>query len=253
MNSKQFYDTIASRYRLFYADWPQTVRNEGTWLDDLLKQRRVRTVLDCTCGIGTQALGLAFQGYEVTASDFSPANLAEAQRAAQSFGVSVAWHLADVRYLDQAPIAGPFDAVIALGNSLSHLLTEQDLSRALRQIHDQARPGGMVVVGQRDWDAILQERPRFFFRQEHRDTPSHGSRTVLFDLWHYDDPGERLVDFEIFILEEAANGWTVEVFPLRYRMWRRRALIDLMEDAGLTNVSQVDHDWELRLVAQRAR
>lgn len=91
-------------------------------------------------------------------------------------------------------------------------------------------------------------------------------------LWHYDDP---LVTFDVFFLtgpsshssshsssspsegeagrrsEEAGKGWTTEVFPLRYRMWQRRELVELMEQAGLANVHKVECDWELRLAATR--
>ncbi|MCB0231687.1 MAG: class I SAM-dependent methyltransferase, partial [Anaerolineae bacterium] len=193
--SKAFYDTVASRHRLFYRDWPAYVKQDGAWLDSLLCPRRARTVLDCTCGIGTQAIALALLGYEVSASDLSAENLAQAQRGADEFGVSIAWHRGDVRALDEVSLAGPFDAVLSLGNSLSHLLTEADMQTALRQMVDQTRPGGLVIVGQRDWDAIAAERPRFRFRHEHVDTPAPGLRTVLWDLWSYDDP---LVTFEVF-------------------------------------------------------
>ena len=249
MESKQFYDIVAKRHRLFYANWPATVQQEGTWLHSHLEPMGVRTVLDCTCGIGTLALGLAKQGYEVTASDFSLENLAEAQRAAQAFGVTVAWYQADVRRLENAPLAGPFDAVISLGNSLSHLLTEQDMLQALGQIHDQVRRHGLVLVGQQDWDAVRVQQPRFRFRHEHLNTPAPGRRTILFDLWHYDDP---LVTFEVFFLEERDTGWHVERYPLRYRMWSRRTLIELLQEANLVDVHQVEHPWEIRLIARRS-
>ena len=60
--SKAFYDTVANRHRLFYRDWPAFVKQEGSWLDNLLRPRGARSVLDCTCGIGTQALALALMG-----------------------------------------------------------------------------------------------------------------------------------------------------------------------------------------------
>lgn len=245
--SKAFYDTVASRHRLFYRDWPAYVKQDGAWLDSLLCPRRARTVLDCTCGIGTQAIALALLGYEVSASDLSAENLAQAQRGADEFGVSIAWHRGDVRALDEVSLAGPFDAVLSLGNSLSHLLTEADMQTALRQMVDQTRPGGLVIVGQRDWDAIAAERPRFRFRHEHVDTPAPGLRTVLWDLWSYDDP---LVTFEVFFSQEGSDGWQTEVYPLRYRMWRRTEIIDLMEAAGMSNVREVPCDWEVRLVGE---
>ena len=206
------------------------------------------SILDCTCGIGTQSVALARRGYEVTATDLSADNLAEAQRAAAEFQVFVACQQADVRWLQEASLPGPFDAVISLGNSLSHLLTERDLAAALGQMADQTRPGGMVVVGQRDWDEIAAQRPRFHFRQEHRDTPAPGLRTVLWDLWSYDHP---LVTFEVFISQEEPDGWTTEVYPLHYRMWRRREVMEIMEEAGLSGVRELECGWEVRLTGQK--
>lgn len=244
-DSEVFYNSLASRHRLFYYDWPAFVKREGSWLDKLLRPQRARAVLDCTCGIGTQAIALALLGYEVSASDLSEENLAEAQRGADEYGMFVAWHQADVRYLDSVSLAGPFDAVLSLGNSLSHLLTEADMQAALRQMADQTRPGGLVMVGQRDWDAIAAERPRFQYRHEHSDTPGPGQRTVLWDLWSYNDP---LVTFEVFFSQGGPDGWETDVYPLRYRMWQRREMVELMEEAGLTNVREVECDWEVRLV-----
>ena len=244
-NSETFYDAVANRHRLFYRDWHAYMKQEGAWLDGILRPFGVRNVLDCTCGIGTQAIALALNGYDVAASDLSDENLAVAQRGAAEFGVSVMWHRADVRFLDRVPFAGPFDAVVSLGNSLPHLLTETDMQAALRQMVDQTRPGGLVIVGQRDWDAIAAERPRFRFRHEHKDAPAPGLRTVLWDLWSYDDP---LVTFEVFFSQESADGWQTEVYPLRYRMWQRAEVIELMEAAGLSNVRELSCDWEVRLV-----
>ena len=104
------------------------------------------------------------------------------------------------------------------------------------------------IIGQRDWDVIARQRPGFLFRHDHRGTPAPGHRTVLFDLWHYDDP---LVTFAVFFLEHSLEGWHTEVFPVRYRMWQREQVIDLMKQAGMPEVKTVACDWEVRFVAQR--
>jgi glycine/sarcosine N-methyltransferase len=248
LETESFYEALAPRHRLFYSDWPGLVRREGTWLDAVLAPGG-RHVLDCTCGIGTQAIALALRGYDVTATDLGAANLEEARGAAEALGARVVWRQADVRRLDEAGLQGPFDAVVSLGNSLPHLLTEDDLALALRQARDQLRPGGLLLVGQRDWDEIAARRPRFVLRQDHRDTPGPGQRTILFDLWHYEE--DPIVTFEVFFLQQGPDGWRAEVFPVRYRMWLRRELRELVARAGFTDLREVDCDWETRLVAKR--
>ena len=57
-----FYDELAGDYPLIYADRDASVRRQGDALDALIGQDGV-TVLDCSCGIGTQAIGLALRGH----------------------------------------------------------------------------------------------------------------------------------------------------------------------------------------------
>src|SRR5580658_3089010 len=51
-------------------------------VEKLLKEQKVKTVLDMTCGTGSQVFYLAERGYEVIGSDFSPALLEQARKKA---------------------------------------------------------------------------------------------------------------------------------------------------------------------------
>src|SRR3712207_9386386 len=88
----QFYDRLASDYHLIFADWKQAVLRQGQILDALIRaevSQPVQSVLDCSCGIGTQAIGLALRAYRVHATDLSPAAVERARREATSFGVEI--------------------------------------------------------------------------------------------------------------------------------------------------------------------
>ena len=52
-------------------------------------------ILNCACGIGTQAIGLAGLGYRMTASDISEAELQEAKKRADSSNVQIHFARAD--------------------------------------------------------------------------------------------------------------------------------------------------------------
>ena len=70
--TQTFYDSMASQYDKFYLNWNATTKEEAVFLDGIFQKRgfdRSARVLDCACGIGTQAIGLAALGYSVTASD----------------------------------------------------------------------------------------------------------------------------------------------------------------------------------------
>jgi len=114
----EFYDGVASDYHLIYADrWEQSLRHQGRALDALIRSSLPEThdVLDCACGIGAQAIGLALLGYRVTATDISERSLQRARDTAARLSTPVTVLPADFR--DLRGISGDFDVVICCDTS----------------------------------------------------------------------------------------------------------------------------------------
>ena len=66
------YDEIASLYHLVYPNWNEAIERQGEALNGVVSDfvgSAPLSILDVSCGIGTQALGLAALGHRVTASD----------------------------------------------------------------------------------------------------------------------------------------------------------------------------------------
>src|SRR5262245_911319 len=142
----QFYDDLAADYHLIFADWAASVQRHADTLDKLIRVEKgglPLTLLDCTFGIGTQAIGLACKGYKVHATDISPQSIERARREAQSFGATLIFGVADVRTLSHQ-VAGTFDVVISCDNALPHLLSDEDLSRAAQEMAAKLNPGGLL-------------------------------------------------------------------------------------------------------------
>jgi SAM-dependent methyltransferase len=97
-------------------------------------------VLDCACGIGLLAAGLARAGYEAHASDLSPDMVARAR----ALGVD-----ARVCGWEDLPPTGDFDAVLCVGNSISHA---RDRRAALSAMAGTLRPGGSLILTSRNWE-----------------------------------------------------------------------------------------------------
>lgn len=129
--TRAFYDAFADDYDAIFADWDASIAHQADVLQRLLGD--ARTVLDATCGIGTQALGLAMRGYVVAGRDLSPRLVARARAAAAQRGLDVAFAVADVRD------ARAGDAAIALDNALPHLLDDDDMLRALTGLRASVR------------------------------------------------------------------------------------------------------------------
>lgn len=229
-----FYDALAADYHRIFEDWDAAVVRQGGVLATFLARLGAApgaAVLDCTCGIGTQALGLAARGYRVHGTDLSGAAIARARREAARLGIVASFAVADVRALDAA-VPGSYDAVVALDNSLSHLETADDLSRALRAMAARAADGGIVLASVRDYDRLAASRepathPRI--RQE------PDGRSVTFQLWTWDDDGAGY-EAEMLLLAESPSGWHVESSRTRLRALRRADVVEAFTAAGLDDV-----------------
>ncbi|MFB8032155.1 class I SAM-dependent methyltransferase [Streptomyces sp. NPDC056004] len=230
-----FYDELADDYHLIYSDWDASVRRQGGALDALIGQDRA-AVLDCSCGIGTQAIGLALHGHRVTGTDLSPRAAARAAREAARRSLSLRTAVADMRRL---PIPdGRFDTVVCAHNSLPHLLTEQDVHAALTEMRRVLRPAGLLLVSTRPYDDLLRDRPASTPPQVHR-TADGEERTVTFQLWHWHDDGEHY-DLEHFQLLPAGGEWRVQVRRTTYWALGQDRLAGLAAEAGF-----VDPEWRM--------
>jgi glycine/sarcosine N-methyltransferase len=178
-----FYDELADHYHLIFEDWDKSIQRQAASLNRLLLDRIPQhslKILDCACGIGTQALGFALAGHHVIASDFSPAAVNRARREARARHLEIDFRVSDMTSLSEIPENG-FDVVAALDNALPHLSAEQVMAAA-RAIHSRLRSGGIFMVSTRDYDELLQQRPTvqgpFFYG-------SSSSRRIVLQVWDW--------------------------------------------------------------------
>ena len=121
--TQTFYNNLAIQYDKLFLDWQATTKEQAKLLDHIFKSYgfdRTASILDCACGIGTQAIGIAGLGYNVTASDFSEGALAEAVKRAKENGVDICFKQADFCALSDT-FARKFDIVITMDNALPHI------------------------------------------------------------------------------------------------------------------------------------
>ncbi|KAI8849882.1 S-adenosyl-L-methionine-dependent methyltransferase [Chytridium lagenaria] len=121
------------------------------------------SILDASCGIGTQTIGLASLGCRMSGSDVCEAAVNRCRKEGQKKGLNIELIVSDMR--DVRPgmfknarrktevveeIEGEakeigFDVVMSLGDSLPHLLTRRDMVLALTSLFDCLRPGGLAL------------------------------------------------------------------------------------------------------------
>ncbi len=228
----QFYDGLADDYTLVYREgWDAAVEEQGAALDALIRSHNpdAASVLDCSCGIGTQALGLARRGYRVVGSDISPGQIRRAQREAARFGVEARFSVADFR--DLSEVGGEFDVVISCDNAIPHLLDERDVPKALAQMRSKLRVGGLLVITMRDFDRALVDKPPIASPAVIRGEP----RRVLVRLhdWDHDRP---CYTVRYLVLTEADGGWSVREHRVRLRAITRAELTGAAEESGFAEI-----------------
>lgn len=231
LSVERFYDDLAAHYHLLFKDWPQACREQGRLFDKILRSRLGEgpfTLLDAACGIGTQALGLAQLGHRVRGTDLSPASILRARREAERSGIKASFGVADLRSLS-GYVAGPFDAVLAADNALPHLDPGRELQEALQQVASVLKPGGLFIATLRDYETLLESRPRSTRPRVHDDPD--GLRRILFQVWDWEEGGTAYAVTQYILLERAANRESMS-FTSHYNALTRAALDRALSGAG---------------------
>ena len=135
-------------------DWEARASSEGDFFIRILKERGVKRVLDVATGTGFHSIRLLRAGFDVISADGSPEMLAQAFENARRAGFIMRTIHADWRWLSR-DIHNKYDAVICLGNSLTHLFSEQDRRKALAEFYSALNHDGVLILDQRNYDGIL--------------------------------------------------------------------------------------------------
>ena len=226
-----FYDNLAAQYDKLFLDWEQTTKEQAIILNKIFEDNGFdcsSKVLDCACGIGTQTIGLACLGYSVTASDISSGELTEAKARAKEANVRIRFENADFRALSKT-FTEQFDIVIAMDNALPHMLTSEDLSRAVKSIVNQIKENGIFVGSIRDYDALLQDKPPYSPPYIHE---TDKGKRVSFQTWIWNDDHYKLTQYIV----DDEETLQVSKFECEYRATRRDEMTKLLLAHGCSKV-----------------
>lgn len=137
-------------------DWEARADSEGQFFIDMLKARGKEKILDVATGTGFHSVQLLKAGFEVTSVDGNAEMLTKAFENARDRNQVLHTIHADWRWLNK-DVHSKYDAIICLGNSFTHLFKEQDRRRALAEFYAALRYDGILILDQRNYDAILDE------------------------------------------------------------------------------------------------
>lgn len=230
LNSSEFYNRLAKAFDIM-TDWETRLAHEMPFIQRILEEHKSRSVLDTACGTGWHAITLAHKGYRAAGSDASQTMIERARANAVQSGVLIRFEVADFAHLNL--FHEKFDTVLCLGNSLPHLLSQEDLVEALGQMVTRLNPGGVLILHNLNYDLRWKKKPRFF-------SPS-GSADKL--VWRFADYGPEYITFHTALFErppvEGAPrhiAWSVQVNSTLQRPLLQRYLDEALFQAGLGNI-----------------
>ena len=233
MDMANTYDELADQYHLIFENWERSMQRQAVVLSSILQRNcgltTTASILDCACGIGTQSLGLARLGFQVSGCDLSPRAIERARVEASRRNLNIQFLVANL--LDLKCLANSqFDAVICMDNSLPHLESPEQLLQAAKQIRSRLRPGGFLMASLRDYDRLLEQKPTVEGPSFYSD---NGQRRIVFQIWEWLD--DRRYVFHLYITRQLEKEWQTFHAAGLYRALRRHELAAILSHAGFKN------------------
>jgi glycine/sarcosine N-methyltransferase len=232
-----FYDSFTDYYHLIHENWDQVIIEQGETLKKIFspflspKKLNTSTLLDCTCGIGTQALGLKMSGLNVWGSDISSHSISRAKKEATKRQLPLVFQTCDVRELS-AVFKQNFDLIYSWDNSLTHLTSSADMLKAFQAIYATLASDGIFFMSLRDYDQLVLSKPNVSPLLRRKDV--YGDR-LYFQTWDWKNKvhqGESWseYDFTLYLVFEKTHQ--VLTSQSVFRAWQRNELQKLLEIAG---------------------
>ena len=247
------YDDFSSDYDRF-VNWSGRLEVELPFIGRELRAVGARRVLDAACGTGMHAVALAQRGYVVVGADLSRRMIERARANAVSAEARVRFEVAGFGELAQTLGCGvhqpeklrlvdrpgavsldrsDFDAVLCLGNSLPHLLTPEALAEALADFAACLRPGGMLLIQNRNFDAVMARHQRWMEPQAHRED----AREWVFLRFYDFEPDDSLTFNIVTLRRDGADAWSQRVASARLRPLMRDELTVALEKAHFDEIT----------------
>lgn len=199
------YDSLAEVYEWLISDAKLTPAEFAASFDDVLSLVPSNArVLDCSCGTGQLAVGLAGRGLQVVATDASAAMVRRTAELSNEHGASVRTVRADWEELPDYFGAGTFDVVFCVGNSLHHAKGAEGRVAALASMSRLLRRGGHVVLTSRTWELVRARGSRLDISD--RLVRRNGRDAVVVYRWEIAPQWEDEHHIEIAVAQVDAAG-----------------------------------------------
>ena len=139
----------------YLIDWNSRAKNEAIFISSKLDKRGALNVLDSATGTGFDSIQLLHAGFTVTSMDGSYGMLVKAKQNAKKENVKLSIMHLDWREMRKV-LSDQYDAIICLGNSISHLFTKEEQKQSLLAFYRCLKPNGILIVDHLNYERIFQ-------------------------------------------------------------------------------------------------
>lgn len=219
--SVNFYSSIAPYYQHIFPFNPAHIE----FLRHVLPYNGAR-VLDVGCATGDLAFALAHFGFPTWAFDFDAQMIEIAQQTKQEDTMFPVFEQLDMRLLNQRYPESFFDTIICFGNTLVHLLTDEDILQFFHAAHKTLSEDGKMTLQILNYDYILN--------QKIKSLPVIENEHIKFERHYEIQEGNHLIEFKTRLSIKNSNqviNHSVQLNPVR-----KNKLQELLEETGFTSL-----------------
>lgn len=215
--SDHFYTSIAKHYQHIFPLNPAQIK----FLSNILPYNGAR-VMDVGCAAGDLTFALARFGFPVWGIDFDAQMIEMANNSKSEETIFPIFEQLDMRLVDQHYPGAFFDTIICFGNTLVHLLTDNDIRQFLHATHKTLSPEGSLTVQILNYRHILENKIKTL--------PRIDNEQVSFERGYEFKEDSQLINFNT-TLTVKASGEVIKNSVNLYAI-KQDKLHTLLEEAG---------------------
>lgn len=219
--SSNFYSSIAKYYQHIFPFNPAQVN----FLKNVLPYNGAK-VLDVGCAIGDLAFALTHFGFPTWAFDFDGQMIEIAQSSKQEDSMFPVFEQLDMRLIDRRYPEAYFNTIICFGNTLVHLLRDEDILQFIQAAHQVLSPEGKLTIQILNYQYILDHKMQSL--------PVIDNEHIRFERSYRFTPNSDLIDFDTELTIKSTTQViknTVKLNPIR-----KNKLQELLAKAGFENI-----------------
>lgn len=219
---------LARHYTWMRGDYESRVRENRDFFEESgISPEGCGKALDLGCGSGFQSVALARLGFEVFGLDSNEYLLRELEDRTDG-GSSVHTVLGDMRDPGKYAGLGPFEVVVCMGDSLTHLRSREEAATVIRHAHEALEDEGRLVLQFRDLTRELEGAERAI------PVKTDDEDRLMATFLEYEPEHVNVHDM---IFEREPAGWKMHKSAYKKVRLGADAVIGFVESAGFEVVS----------------